>query len=195
VALKGGLTNPVARQGVVVLDALAEVVEVGHLLSGFGKVLGGGQALHAISGLVPRNALGTCNPARGVLRLKWNRHLREPRGYWLWLGALDPDTRGMYNNELSISPQPQRPCRQAPLNHMDPSLTTKQAADMIGIKPVTLRAWKGARTGPAYVQVTSRCVRYRKSDVEKFISDRRVIPSVRSVGRFNATLRQTRQAL
>ena len=65
---------------------------------------------------------------------------------------------------------------------------------MIGVAAATLRDWKCCRTGPAYVQLSAKCVRYRESDVEKFIADRRVVPSVKDLGRFrhHATLRQTK---
>ena len=75
-----------------------------------------------------------------------------------------------------------------------PSLSTEEAAHEIGIQPVTLRAWKGQRTGPPYIQVTARCVRYLRTDIAKFIADRRVVPSPRILGVKRATLRQTRQA-
>ena len=67
---------------------------------------------------------------------------------------------------------------------MDRSLTTEEAADMLGVAPATMRDWKAQRVGPPYVQLSSRCVRYRQSDIEKFITDRRVVPSPRKVGRF-----------
>ena len=45
VALKGGLTSPVAGLGVVVLDALADGVEVAELELGFGVAVIGGFAI------------------------------------------------------------------------------------------------------------------------------------------------------
>jgi predicted DNA-binding transcriptional regulator AlpA len=90
----------------------------------------------------------------------------------------------MNDANISTSPEGQKPCRTKRWDIMNRSLTTEEAADRIGVAAATLRDWKGQRIGPAYVQVTSRCVRYRESDVEKFISDRRVVPSPRQVGRF-----------
>jgi DNA-binding CsgD family transcriptional regulator/predicted DNA-binding transcriptional regulator AlpA len=90
----------------------------------------------------------------------------------------------METTAASVSPDTQEPCR-TPRLVMDLSLTTEEAAAMLGVKPATMRDWKCQRVGPPYVQLTSRCVRYQESDIRKFISDRRVVPLVRSVGRFS----------
>ena len=51
-------------------------------------------------------------------------------------------------------------------------LTRKQAADFLGIKPQTLAVWATTRRyGLAYVKVGSR-VRYRLSDLERFLESR-----------------------
>jgi hypothetical protein len=87
--------------------------------------------------------------------------------------------------DLRGFPEGQKPCRTRRWDNMNRSLTTEEAADRIGVAAATLRDWKGQRCGPPFVQVTNRCVRYREDDVEKFISDRRVVPTVRQLGRFN----------
>jgi predicted DNA-binding transcriptional regulator AlpA len=59
-------------------------------------------------------------------------------------------------------------------------LTTQQVADMLGVKPSTLRAWRCARTGPPFIRITKQSVKYDQKDIEKYISDRRFTPSVRA---------------
>jgi hypothetical protein len=77
---------------------------------------------------------------------------------------------------------------------MEPSIDTAAAAALIGISPATLRDWKCQRIGPPYIQLSSRCVRYTIKDLEKFVSDRRVVPLVREIGVSNANLRSSRKA-
>jgi predicted DNA-binding transcriptional regulator AlpA len=55
-------------------------------------------------------------------------------------------------------------------------LTTQQAADMMGVKPPTLRAWRCAKTGPPFVRLNARSVKYDEKDIEKYISERRFAP-------------------
>lgn len=57
-------------------------------------------------------------------------------------------------------------------------LTTKQAAQLMGQSDGTLRRWRSERTGPAYVQLSPRNVRYRKSDVLRYIAERVRTPHV-----------------
>jgi predicted DNA-binding transcriptional regulator AlpA len=75
---------------------------------------------------------------------------------------------------------PQKPCRTC----MNRSLSTVEAAEMLGVAPATLRDWKCQRTGPPYIQISTRCVRYSEADIRQYAADRRVVPTVRSVGRF-----------
>lgn len=63
-------------------------------------------------------------------------------------------------------------------------LTTAEAAARLGVSPATLRGWKCERTGPPYVQLSARCVRYAEEDIAKFAADRRVVPAVKAVGIF-----------
>jgi len=62
-------------------------------------------------------------------------------------------------------------------------LTTQQVADMLGVKPETLRGWRCAKTGPPFIRITKRSVKYDQKDIEKYISDRRFTPSVRPSGK------------
>ena len=52
-------------------------------------------------------------------------------------------------------PQAQRP--------IETLMTPGQASAFLGIHVSTLRAWRNAGTGPAYVQHSDRCIRYRAS--------------------------------
>jgi hypothetical protein len=73
------------------------------------------------------------------------------------------------------------------------ALNTEEAAAFLGVADSTLRDWKCQRIGPAYTQYSARCVRYAQADLEKFIADRRVVPSPRLLGRTgHATLRRSR---
>jgi excisionase family DNA binding protein len=53
-------------------------------------------------------------------------------------------------------------------------LTTKEAARRLGFTPQTLRLWRSQDRGPAYVQTEGGGVRYRRSDLEAWIEQRRV---------------------
>ena len=51
-------------------------------------------------------------------------------------------------------------------------LTEMQAGDSLGLTPRTLQAWRHAGGGPAFVRISSRCVRYRLADLESFAAER-----------------------
>jgi hypothetical protein len=71
-------------------------------------------------------------------------------------------------------------------------LTTQQAADMLGVKPATLRGWRCAKTGPPFTRLTARSVKYAQDDLERYIAERRFTPSVRvSEVNHNAALQAT----
>lgn len=53
------------------------------------------------------------------------------------------------------------------------SLTTKQAAKLIGIQPATLEHWRWAKTGPRYLKL-GRAVRYRREDLQDWMNSRAV---------------------
>lgn len=56
----------------------------------------------------------------------------------------------------------------------DQLLTAGQVARLTKISTRTLAVWRHERKNLAFVKLNSRNVRYRKSDVDKFISDRLV---------------------
>jgi len=66
----------------------------------------------------------------------------------------------------------------------NPMLDTEHAGAYLGVAGATLRDWKCQRIGPAFVQLSARVVRYRREDLEQFIAAHRVVPKVRSIGRF-----------
>ncbi|HKF05416.1 MAG TPA: helix-turn-helix domain-containing protein [Candidatus Sulfotelmatobacter sp.] len=53
-------------------------------------------------------------------------------------------------------------------------LTVPEAAEVLGVKPVTVRAWVLQRRIP-YVKL-SKCVRLRRADLEQYIADR-IVPA------------------
>ena len=56
----------------------------------------------------------------------------------------------------------------------DPLFTRAQAAEYIAVKPQTLAAWAvSGRYDLPFLRV-GRCVRYRKSDLDRFLNERTV---------------------
>lgn len=49
-------------------------------------------------------------------------------------------------------------------------LNEKEVAAKLGIATGTVRNWRCLRTGPAYVKLGKRAVRYRRADVDAFIA-------------------------
>lgn len=52
-----------------------------------------------------------------------------------------------------------------------PYLTTREAADLLRLRPQTLRAWRVRGTGPAFIRLGSRIL-YRHADVEAWLEER-----------------------
>jgi len=54
-------------------------------------------------------------------------------------------------------------------------LSTKQAAEILGISPTTLRIWRvaGRKVGLGYVKIGPRIVRYERSELARFLRSRR----------------------
>ena len=50
-------------------------------------------------------------------------------------------------------------------------LTTPQVADWLGYKEETLRQWRTNGIGPDYIRVLGKLVRYRASDVERWMDE------------------------
>ena len=53
----------------------------------------------------------------------------------------------------------------------DSRLSTDKAAKLLGISPITMSIWRCQGTGPRYDKIGGRLVRYRRSDLEAFVSE------------------------
>ena len=53
-------------------------------------------------------------------------------------------------------------------------LTSSQAAEMLNLKTETLRKWRQAGTGPKWIRVNGKVLRYRLTDLLAFVSKREV---------------------
>ncbi|MFL7904152.1 helix-turn-helix transcriptional regulator [Azospirillum argentinense] len=56
-------------------------------------------------------------------------------------------------------------------------LTELEAAKHLGISPKTLTRWRWLGTGPAFVKVGARAVRYREEDLRVFLEAGRHAPT------------------
>ncbi len=54
----------------------------------------------------------------------------------------------------------------------DRLLTVPQVAELLQLSPKTLANWASAGAGPRRVKLTARDIRYRRSDLLDFISER-----------------------
>ncbi len=52
-----------------------------------------------------------------------------------------------------------------------------EAAELMGVSPSLLRDWRFKGAGPQYIRLGHRTVRYKRSDLERFIATRKVDPS------------------
>lgn len=51
-------------------------------------------------------------------------------------------------------------------------LDETEVAALLALKVATLRNWRAKDEGPRYVKLGKRAVRYRRADLEKFVSGR-----------------------
>ena len=54
----------------------------------------------------------------------------------------------------------------------DVFLNESRAAELISVNPRTLQQWRLRGTGPKFVRISSRCVRYRYRDLMAWAEDR-----------------------
>jgi hypothetical protein len=47
-------------------------------------------------------------------------------------------------------------------------LNTEQAADLLGVNDIIMQTWRRKGTGPSYVRINNKCVRYRLGDLAAF---------------------------
>lgn len=59
---------------------------------------------------------------------------------------------------------------------MESLLDTSEAAARLGVAPTTLIDWRYKRTGPPYVRVSHRLIRYKEVDLQKWIDRHLVKP-------------------
>jgi predicted DNA-binding transcriptional regulator AlpA len=64
-----------------------------------------------------------------------------------------------------------------PVTSDDPLLSRNQAAEYLKLKPNTLARMAWAKRGPAYIEMSSRCVKYRRSALEAWLAARTVTPT------------------
>lgn len=55
---------------------------------------------------------------------------------------------------------------------------------MLGVSPATLRGWKMRRTGPPFIQLSPRCVRYAECDILDYVNERRCAPACENRRRY-----------
>lgn len=60
-------------------------------------------------------------------------------------------------------------------NHDDLNglLREQEAAQLLGFTPRTLQAWRVTGRGPTYIRISSRAVRYRRSDLIAWTEEHR----------------------
>ncbi|MCC6160304.1 MAG: helix-turn-helix domain-containing protein [Deltaproteobacteria bacterium] len=51
-------------------------------------------------------------------------------------------------------------------------LCERDAARILGLSPRALQAWRCQGRGPQFIRVSSRCVRYRREDLDSFLAAR-----------------------
>lgn len=59
-------------------------------------------------------------------------------------------------------------------------ISTKKAAEMLGVEAATLRSWRCSKTGPPFSRLTARSVMYDEADILRYVAERRFLPSVRA---------------
>jgi DNA-binding transcriptional MerR regulator len=60
-------------------------------------------------------------------------------------------------------------------------ISTKKAAAFLDVSEGTLRYWRHLGIGPAFTRINRNSVRYDECDIQKYVADRRVEPSVRAL--------------
>lgn len=58
-----------------------------------------------------------------------------------------------------------------PLSLSSQLLSTAQVSSLLNLRAATLKKWRVLGTGPKYIRVGRRAIRYRLADVKRFIAD------------------------
>ena len=75
-----------------------------------------------------------------------------------------------YQNEPEITAEK---LLSDPVSNLDePLMRQEDAARMLGLTPRALEAWRHKGDGPKFIRISHRCVRYRRSDLLKWIAER-----------------------
>lgn len=67
-----------------------------------------------------------------------------------------------YRHKANVVPQVEK----------DKLCSAGEAAELLGISPQTLAHWRVRGTGPRYIVLSARCVRYRSSDIRAWLNER-----------------------
>ena len=59
----------------------------------------------------------------------------------------------------------------SPTHNPDSLLTERQLAEELGYTPRALQQWRRAGTGPKFVRVSARSIRYRRRDVLEWLEE------------------------
>jgi len=59
-------------------------------------------------------------------------------------------------------------------------LTPKETSEFLCVPEGTLAQWRSQKRGPAFLKLEDRLVRYRRSDLERYIESKTVEPLERS---------------
>jgi len=56
-------------------------------------------------------------------------------------------------------------------NGSSPLLTPEQAGELLGLSWRTLEGWRQRGHGPPFVKLSTRRIRYRRADLDRFVSE------------------------
>jgi len=76
------------------------------------------------------------------------------------------------NPNIGHSNLPQRTAGLESGDDAEQLLRQEEAALLLGVSPRCLENWRYRGGGPAWVSYSTRCIRYRKSDLQKFVQER-----------------------
>jgi len=65
----------------------------------------------------------------------------------------------------------------------DEILTPPATAEFLKTEPRTLEAWRSRGVGPAFIRLSGRAIRYRRSDLERWLDQCRVEVELAEPGR------------
>ena len=55
---------------------------------------------------------------------------------------------------------------------LEPLLTERQAAQLLAVSARALQKWRSSGRGPVFIQISSRCIRYRPADLARWQSNK-----------------------